>query len=48
VDGHAYEVIAVDAEGQFHLHNPWNDQHPEPLTVAEYRRYIDPPYITLE
>ncbi|MES9511764.1 C2 family cysteine protease [Streptomyces sp. NPDC000609] len=48
VDGHAYEVIAVDDEGQFHLHNPWNDQHPEPLTVAEFRRYIDPPYTTLE
>ncbi|MFF3724817.1 hypothetical protein ACFYYM_20890 [Streptomyces erythrochromogenes] len=48
VEGHAYEVIAVDDQGRFHLHNPWNELHPEPLTPHEFRTFTDPPYITLE
>jgi hypothetical protein len=32
---HAYEVVAVDGD-MLHLRNPWNEQHPDALTMDEF------------
>ncbi|GKQ39094.1 hypothetical protein [Streptomyces sp. A012304] len=32
---HAYEVVAVDGD-MLHLRNPWNEQHPDELTMDEF------------
>jgi len=48
ISGHAYEVTEVDDRGRFHLRNPHNINHPEELTVSEFKKYIKPSYVTLE
>ncbi|MGQ4358664.1 hypothetical protein [Streptomyces sp. SAS_272] len=48
ISGHAYEVTEVDDRGLFHLRNPHNINHPEELTVSEFKKYIKPSYVTLE
>ncbi|MEO3826215.1 C2 family cysteine protease [Actinomadura sp. B10D3] len=48
IKGHAYEVIKVDDQGRLHLRNPWNDRHPEPMNIREFRAGIRPRYSTLE
>ncbi|MCX5193624.1 hypothetical protein OOK31_06915 [Streptomyces sp. NBC_00249] len=45
---HAYEVTHVDEKGQFHLHNPWHRNQPDPLTIRQFRKNIRPRYTTLE
>ncbi|MEV5704682.1 C2 family cysteine protease [Actinoallomurus sp. NPDC052274] len=45
---HAYEVTKIDDNNMVHLRNPWNEQHPEPLTIGEFRASIRPRYSTLE
>jgi len=41
-------VTEVDDRGRFHLRNPHNINHPEELTVSEFKKYIKPSYVTLE
>lgn len=48
ISSHAYEVTEVDENGMFHLRNPWNRDHPEPVTMAEFRANVRPRYTTLE
>ncbi|TDD85117.1 hypothetical protein E1293_11765 [Actinomadura darangshiensis] len=48
VASHAYEVTKVDEQGKFHLRNPWNYEHPEPLTFQEFKAHIRPRYTTLD
>ena len=45
---HVYEVTKIDDKGMLHLHNPWNTQHPEPMTIQEFKANIRPRYSTLE
>ncbi|MFE9562815.1 hypothetical protein ACFYM0_17115 [Streptomyces sp. NPDC006487] len=45
---HAYEVTRVDDRGRIHLRNPWNRNHPEPLTISQFKANIRPRYTTLE
>ncbi|MEV0405890.1 hypothetical protein [Actinoallomurus sp. NPDC050550] len=47
-DAHAYEVVSIDDQDRVHLRNPWNELHPEPLTIGEFRANIRPRYTTLE
>ena len=44
---HAYEVVAVTNE-RIVLRNPWNHQHPEPMSPAEFRANLEPAYTTLK
>jgi hypothetical protein len=46
VEGHSYEVVEIDAQGLLHLRDPRNTTHPRPLTIAEFRNYFLPHYIT--
>ncbi|MFI1029651.1 hypothetical protein [Streptomyces sp. NPDC020951] len=48
ISGHAYEVTKVDDRGFFHLRNPHNRNHPEALTLSEFKEYINHRYVTLE
>ncbi|URM99381.1 C2 family cysteine protease [Actinomadura madurae] len=47
-DSHAYEVTKIDDQGNFHLRNPWNKRHPQPMTIQEFRANIRPRYTSLE
>ena len=48
IDGHVYEVTEVDGKGRLHLWNPWNNRHPEPMTIQEFKRGVNHRYSTLE
>ncbi|MEV0662731.1 C2 family cysteine protease [Actinomadura luteofluorescens] len=48
VDGHVYEVTDIDDRGRLHLRNPWNNRHPEPMTIQEFKRGVKHFYSTLE
>ncbi|SFP50043.1 hypothetical protein SAMN04489713_114278 [Actinomadura madurae] len=48
VANHAYEVTRIDDQGRLHLRNPWNERHPAPLTLQEFKTAIRPRYTTLE
>ncbi len=48
ISGHAYEVTKVDDRGYFYLRNPHDMNDPEELTVAEFKKYINHRYVTLE
>lgn len=39
-DGHVYEVTGLTRDGRVELRNPWNERHPEPLTLDEFREYF--------
>lgn len=45
---HAYEVTEIDDKGLINLRNPWNDLHPQPLTVQEFKDNVRPRYTTME
>ncbi|MEU8326949.1 hypothetical protein [Micromonospora sp. NPDC048839] len=45
--GHAYEMVAV-SKGQVQLRNPWNKDHPTPMTVREFLDLMDPEYAYLQ
>ncbi|MCO6011027.1 C2 family cysteine protease [Actinoallomurus purpureus] len=47
-DAHAYEMVSIDDQDRVHLRNPWNEFHPEPLTIGEFMANIRPRYTTLE
>ncbi|MDT0573121.1 C2 family cysteine protease [Streptomyces sp. DSM 3412] len=47
IPSHVYEVIAVDDRDEIHLRNPHNVDHPEPLTVEEFRSNVKNRYTTL-
>lgn len=39
---HAYEVTGLTRDGRIQLRNPWNERHPDPMTVSEFREYFSP------
>lgn len=39
-DAHAYEVTGLTRDGRIELRNPWNEEHPEPLTPDQFREYF--------
>ncbi|WP_433178152.1 hypothetical protein [Actinoallomurus sp. CA-150999] len=45
---HAYEVTSVDGGGRIHLRNPWNAQHPQVMTVKEFKDSMRARYTTLD
>jgi hypothetical protein len=45
--GHAYEVVAV-GNGQVQLRNPWNRDHPTPMTVREFLDLMSRDFAHLE
>jgi hypothetical protein len=44
---HAYEVVAVGAE-KLVLRNPWNEDHPKPMSPHEFVENMEPKYTTLK
>lgn len=44
---HAYEVVGVEA-GKIVLRNPWNEDHPEPMTLGQFIANMEPKYTTLK
>ncbi|MEV0401951.1 hypothetical protein [Actinoallomurus sp. NPDC050550] len=47
VSGHAYEVTKATADGRIHLRNPYNKDHPTPMTAKEFRANMRQRYTTL-
>ncbi|MGA8115830.1 MAG: DUF5995 family protein [Actinocatenispora sp.] len=47
---HAYEVVSVDDTGMVELHNPWGDEHPEPMNIRDLLdiQGLDPVVVTLK
>lgn len=43
VDSHVYEVVGRTDDGRIELRNPWNRDHPDPLTLDEFREYFQRP-----
>jgi hypothetical protein len=48
VDSHAYEVVAMTDGNKIQMRNPWNRQHPEPMTPKQFMDNFQPYYTTLE
>jgi len=46
VPAHAYEVVAI-RDDKIVLHNPWNRDHPEPMSPEEFSANMRPFYTTL-
>ncbi|MET9324878.1 C2 family cysteine protease [Streptomyces sp. NPDC003038] len=47
VEEHVYEVVEVDDRGNIRLRNPYNRDHPEAFTAAEFRANFANRYSTL-
>ncbi|WP_258941224.1 hypothetical protein [Actinomadura luteofluorescens] len=48
VPGHVYEVTKIDDKGKLHLRNPWNHQHPDPMTIQDLKFATRPRFATLD
>ncbi|MEV0372599.1 toxin glutamine deamidase domain-containing protein, partial [Streptomyces sp. NPDC050636] len=46
--GHAYEIAGIDNRGRLILRNPHNKDHPDPMTLKEFKKYFKHLYSALE